>query len=55
MKNIYRILQINKKMIDKIKDEMNGKILEQFIGLTSDLSRTNPFLNDMARAKDISR
>lgn len=32
-----RVPQVHKKVLSKFKDECNGKILEKFIGLVSEL------------------
>jgi len=54
--NVYGIPQVNKKILGKLKDEMNGKILEEFIGLASKFYSNKVFASndkEMKKAKGI--
>ena len=55
--NIYEIPQVNKKVIGKFKDEMNGEILEEFIGLASKLYSIKIFAEnvEMKKAKGVKK
>jgi len=55
---IYGLPQVNKKVLGKFKDEMNGKILEEFIGLASKLYSNKVFASnngEMKKAKGVKK
>lgn len=55
--NFYGILQVNKKVLGKFKNEMNGKIWEEFIGLASKLYSNKVFASNdvMKKAKGVKK
>ena len=56
--NVYEVPQINKKVLGKFKDEMNGEILEEFIGLASKLYSNKVFESnddEMKKAKGVKK
>lgn len=55
--NIYGIPQVNKKVLGKFKDELNGKILDEFIGLASKLYtyKILDSIKEMKKAKGIKK
>jgi hypothetical protein len=56
--NIYDLPQVNKKVLGKFKDEMNGEILEEFIGLASKLYSNKVFASnndEMKKAKGVKK
>ena len=55
--NIYGLPQVNKKVLGKFKDEMNGKLLEEFIGLASKLYSNKDFASndEMKKAKGVKK
>ena len=56
--NSYGLPQVNKKVLGKFKDEMNGKILEEFIGLASKLYSNKVFASnndEMKKAKGVKK
>lgn len=56
--NIEPVSQVNKKVLGKFKDEMNGKILEEFIGLASKLYSNKVFASNndgMKKAKGVKK
>jgi hypothetical protein len=55
--NIYNIPLVNKKVIGKFKDELNGKIMAEFIGTRSKLySFTEPNTEkEVKKAKGVKK
>jgi hypothetical protein len=55
--NIYGIPQVNKKVIGKFKDELNGRIIESFIGLASKSYSVKVFASniEMKKAKGVKK
>ncbi len=55
--NTYGIPRVNKKVLGKFKDEMDGRILEEFIGLASKLYSKKVFASDnkMKKAKGVKK
>jgi len=55
--NIYNLPQVNKKVLGKFKDEINGRILEEFIGLASKLYSNKVFASndEMKKAKGVKK
>ncbi len=54
--NIYGIPQVNKKVLGKFKDEMNGEIIEEFVGLASKLYSIKKLTaSEIKKAKGIKK
>ena len=56
--NIHNLPRKNRKVLGKFKDEMNGKILEEFIGLDSKLYSNKVFASnndEMKKAKGVKK
>lgn len=55
--NVYNLPRVNKKVLGKFKDEMNGKIIKEFVGLRSKLYAIKPDDDDkiIKKAKGIKK
>jgi len=54
---IYNIALVNKKVLGKFKDELNGKIMEEFVGLRSKVYAYKLFENgkESKKAKGVKK
>jgi len=53
--NPYELPLVNKKVLGKFKDELNGKIMEEFIGLRSKLYALKVFGDETKKAKGVKK
>ncbi len=55
--NIYSLTRVNRKILDRFKDKMNGKLLEEFIGLVSQLYSNKVFASneEIKKAKGVKK